>query len=126
LQEATLELVGAPAWSRHLRALAGGLRQRRDAMVAALRRDLPELAPIQVPAGGHYLWLRLPAGTDEAALVSAAWRAGVAVSAGRAYFAAEAPAPYLRLAFADTAGAAEIDEGVRRLAVACAEGGVSG
>ncbi|MEV7044551.1 PLP-dependent aminotransferase family protein [Amycolatopsis sp. NPDC051061] len=123
LQEATLDLVGAPAWPRHLRALAAGLRERRDAMVAALRRDIPELAPARLPTGGHYLWLRLPAGTDETAVVSAAWRAGVAVSAGRAYFAAEAPAPYLRLAFADTAGAEEIGEGVHRLATAYAEAG---
>jgi DNA-binding transcriptional MocR family regulator len=122
LQEAALDLVGAPAWSRHLRTLATGLRGRRDAMAAALHHDLPGLATsVQVPTGGHYLWLRLPQGTDETAVVSAALRAGVAVSPGRAYFAAESPAPYLRLGFADTAGAAEIAEGVRRLATACAE-----
>ncbi|MET7997062.1 PLP-dependent aminotransferase family protein [Amycolatopsis sp. NPDC005232] len=120
-QEATLDLVAAPSWPRHLRALAAGLRERRDAMVGALQRELPSLAPPRVPTGGHYLWLRLPAGTDETALTSAALRAGVAVSPGRGYFAAEAPAPHLRLGFADTSGAQEITEGVRRLATACAE-----
>ncbi|QRP48523.1 hypothetical protein [Amycolatopsis sp. FDAARGOS 1241] len=69
--------------------------------------------------------MRLPAGTDETALTTAALRAGVAVSPGRAYFAAEASAPHLRLGFADTAGADEITEGVRRLAAACAEVGVT-
>ncbi|MCE7002424.1 hypothetical protein LWC34_06195 [Kibdelosporangium philippinense] len=102
------------------------LRDRRDAMVAALRRDLPEFAPDRVPTGGNYLWLGLPAGTDETAFASAALRAGVAVSTGRAYFAAEASAPHLRLGFADTVSADEIAEGVRRLAVACAETGVTG
>ncbi|MFI5615070.1 PLP-dependent aminotransferase family protein [Amycolatopsis sp. NPDC051903] len=125
LQEATLDLVGAPAWPRHLRALSTGLRDRRDALAAALRRDLPALASATLPAGGHCLWTRLPAGTDETALTTAALRAGVAVSPGRVYFAAEAPAPHLRLGFADTAGADEITEGVRRLAVACAEVGVT-
>jgi DNA-binding transcriptional MocR family regulator len=124
-QEAALDLVGAPAWPRHLRTLATSLRGRRDAMVAALRRDIPELAPAHIPTGGHCLWLRLPAGTDETVLTSAALRAGVAVSPGRAYFAAEAPAPHLRLGFADTAGADEIAEGVRRLTAACAETGVT-
>ena len=45
LQEATLELVGAPAWPRHLRAVAAGLRERRAAMLAALDRRLPGSPP---------------------------------------------------------------------------------
>lgn len=120
-QEATLELVGAPAWPRHLRAVATGLRERRDAMLAALRRDLPELVPARIPAGGYLLWLRLPDGTDETELCTAALRASVAVAAGRAYFAAEAPAPHIRVSFADTSGTEEIDEGIRRLATAFRE-----
>lgn len=123
LQEAALELVGAPAWSRHLRAVAAGLRERRDALLTALGRELPHLVPAYVPAGGHHLWLRLPDGTDEQALAAAALRHGVAVAPGRPYFAAEAPAPHLRVGFGDTAGAEEIAEGVRRLAAACADQG---
>ena len=76
------------------------------------------------PAGGYHLWIRLPDGTDEAALVAASLRAGVAVSPGRPYFAAEAPAPYLRLSFADNTGTDEISEGINRIAAACAETGV--
>ncbi|MDX6310664.1 MAG: hypothetical protein QOF44_128, partial [Streptomyces sp.] len=125
LQEATLELVGAPAWPRHLRAVAAGLAERRDAMLAALHRELPALAPARAPAGGYQLWLRLPDGADEAALAGAALRSGVAVAAGRPYFAAEAPAPYVRVSFADTAGTSEITEGVHRLAAACAETGIT-
>ncbi|MCZ7461359.1 aminotransferase-like domain-containing protein [Streptomyces sp. WMMC940] len=121
LQEAALELVGAPAWNRHLRSVAAELKTRRDAMTAALRLRLPELALPHVPAGGHHLWLRLPDGTDETALVSAALRAGVAVAPGRPYFSAEPPAGHLRLSFAGVAGAAEITEGVRRLRTACDE-----
>ncbi len=70
LQEAALELVGSPAWPRHLRSVAGELRVRRDAMAAALRLNLPELAMPHIPAGGYLLWVRLPDGTDEAALAS--------------------------------------------------------
>ncbi|MCD0485814.1 PLP-dependent aminotransferase family protein [Streptacidiphilus sp. ASG 303] len=123
LQEAALELVGSPAWTRHLRAVAAGLQQRRDAMAAALRTHLPQAVPYTLPHGGYHLWLRLPDGTDEAGLTSAALRAGVAVSPGRPYFAAEAPGPHLRLSFAETAGVEEVDEGVRRLAAAFAEEG---
>ncbi|MFF8644656.1 PLP-dependent aminotransferase family protein [Streptomyces sp. NPDC015345] len=121
LQEAALELVGSPAWPRHLRAVAGELRIRRDAMAAALRLRLPELAMPHIPAGGYNLWVRLPDGTDETALASAALRAGVAVAPGRPYFAAEPTAAYVRLSFAAVAGVGEIGEGVRRLRAACDE-----
>lgn len=125
LQEATLELVGTPAWPRHLRAITTGLRERRDAVLAALHRDLPRLAPtVRAPVGGYHLWIRLPDGTDETALTAACLRAGVAVSPGRPFFAAEAPAPYIRISYADTAGTDEITQGVRRIAEACAANGV--
>ncbi|RFU88549.1 PLP-dependent aminotransferase family protein [Streptomyces triticagri] len=119
LQEAAVELVGSPAWDRHLRTVAGELRQRRDTMVTALLRDLPALAPTHVPSGGFHLWARLPDGADEAALVSAALRAGVAITPGRPYFCAEPTAGHVRLSFAFLGSVAEIGEGVRRLAAAC-------
>ncbi|MET8009748.1 PLP-dependent aminotransferase family protein [Streptomyces sp. NPDC005271] len=119
LQEAALELVGAPSWTRHLRTVAAELRTRREALVTAIRRDLPGLALSHVPPGGYQLWLRLPQGADEAALASAALRAGVAVAPGRPYFCAEPPAPHVRLSFASVAGTGELAEGVRRLRTAC-------
>jgi DNA-binding transcriptional MocR family regulator len=121
LQEAALELVGSPAWPRHLRAIAAELRARREAMTAALRLRLPELALPHVPSGGYHLWLRLPDGADEPALTAAALRAGVALAPGRPYFSAEPPAGHVRLSFAAVAGAGEITEGVRRLRAACDE-----
>ncbi|MFF7260182.1 PLP-dependent aminotransferase family protein [Streptomyces sp. NPDC008159] len=128
LQEAALELVGSPAWPRHLRAVSRELKIRRDAMTSALRLHLPELALPHIPSGGYHLWLRLPDGTGgtgralgsggEAALVAAALRAGVAVTPGRPYFSAEPPAAHLRLSFAGVSGTGEIVEGVRRLRAA--------
>ncbi|MFD7119390.1 PLP-dependent aminotransferase family protein [Streptomyces sp. NPDC059922] len=117
-QEAALELVGSAAWNRHLRSVSAALRTRRDTLTTALRTELPEPALPHIPSGGYHLWLRLPDGTDEQAVVSAALRAGVAVAPGRPYFSAEPPAPHLRLSFAAVAGPAEITEGVRRLRTA--------
>ncbi len=118
LQEAALELVGSPAWTRHLRTLAEELRLRREAMTRALALHLPELALPHVPSGGYHLWPRLPEGTDDAALSAAALRAGVALTPGRPYFSAEPPGPYVRLSFAAVAGTGEITDGVRRLRTA--------
>ncbi|TXJ71832.1 PLP-dependent aminotransferase family protein [Streptomyces lavendulae] len=121
LQEAALELVGSPAWPRHLRSLSGELKERRDAMTGALALRLPELALPHIPSGGYHLWARLPEGTDDDAFSAAALRAGVALTPGRPYFSAEPPASYVRLSFAAVAGAGEITEGVRRLRTACDE-----
>ncbi|MEU3851414.1 PLP-dependent aminotransferase family protein [Streptomyces sp. NPDC029554] len=121
LQEAALELVGSPAWPRHLRAVSAELTARRDAMTGALGLHLPRLELAHIPSGGYHLWPRLPDGTDEAALTAAALRAGVAVTPGRPYFSAEPPAAHLRLSFAAVAGPGEIAEGVRRLRTACEE-----
>lgn len=121
LQEAALELVGSPAWPRHLRTVAAELRSRRDAMTSALRLRLPELDLPHIPSGGYHLWLRLPDGAGdasravgsqtEAAFTAAALRAGVALTPGRPYFSAEPPAAHVRLSFAAVAGAEEIAEG---------------
>lgn len=121
LQETALELVGSPAWGRHLRSVSTELRARRTAMAVALRQALPGLSLPHIPVGGGCLWLRLPdaeAGTDESAMVSAALRAGVAIAPGRPYFSAEPPSPQVRLSFGAVAGVAEIAEGVRRLRTA--------
>ncbi|MDA0181582.1 PLP-dependent aminotransferase family protein [Solirubrobacter phytolaccae] len=94
LQEAALEVVGAPAWRAHLRKLRKVLTERRDALAAALP------AGVHVPDGGMNLWLPLPPGTDDVDLAQRLGASGVVVSPGRPFFAAEPPGPFLRLTFA--------------------------
>jgi DNA-binding transcriptional MocR family regulator len=120
LQETALELLGAPAWPRHLARLGSVLRRRRDHLHGELSRRLPELSPPALPGGGLHLWLRLPAGTDDVELASRARARDLVVGAGRPYFVTEPPAPHLRLSFA---GATEqqLTAGVRRLAELMAE-----
>jgi DNA-binding transcriptional MocR family regulator len=122
LQQAALEFVTAPAWSRHRRALRTGLRARREALLGALARHLPEVAGPVVPRGGLHLWVRLPDGTDDVAAAAAAATHGVTVFPGRPWFAAEAPGPYLRLTYA-AAPPEDMNEAVRRLATALRTGG---
>ncbi|MGW6982845.1 aminotransferase-like domain-containing protein [Streptomyces sp. NPDC054932] len=122
LQEAALELVGAPAWPRHLRTVAAELRHRRDVLAGALRRELPGLELPHLPSGGYQLWVRPTGGGDDAAFAAAALRAGVAVAPGRPYFCAEPPGPHVRLSFAGVAGPGELVEAVHRLRTGLAEG----
>ncbi|KAB2345687.1 aminotransferase-like domain-containing protein [Actinomadura rudentiformis] len=117
LQEALLDLVSSPGWSRHLRTVRTALRSRRDAVLTALARELPQLR-VDRPAGGPHMWARLPDGIDDVALAESALRAGVLVSAGRPFFPAEPPGPHLRISFGSATSEAELAEGVRRLAQA--------
>jgi DNA-binding transcriptional MocR family regulator len=114
LQEAAIELLGAPAWPRHLKRLRTALRERRDALVAAVERELGpgRLTP---PSGGMHLWVRLDPGEDDVALAERAYREGVKVFPGRPSFPAEPPAPYLRLTFA-AESPERLAQGVRLLA----------
>ncbi len=100
LQHTALDVLTAPGWPRHLAGLRRALRQRRDTLTAALATHLPHCHPHLNPHGGVHLWLRLPDGTSDAEVTTAAHRHGVAVSPGRGYFPAEPPNPYLRLSYA--------------------------
>ncbi|MFI0423820.1 PLP-dependent aminotransferase family protein [Spongiactinospora sp. 9N601] len=118
LQETVVELTGSPAWGRHIAAIAAQIAARRDALVAALAARAPELEIHHIPQGGLHLWLRLPPDLDDTALVDAARREGVLISPGRIFYPAEPPGPYIRVTHIAAANTTELDEGVRRLAVA--------
>ena len=61
------------------------------------------------------LWVRLDPGEDDRALSRRAAGAGVLVFPGRAFFATEPPAPYIRITYAAETPE-RLAEGVRRLA----------
>ena len=100
-----------------VQTVRAALRERRDALVSALRRDLPQ-ARFEPPEGGYFMWVELPEDTDVAALEPAARERGVAFVKGTD-FLLEGGANTLRLAYSGVTPA-EIDEGVRRLADAVA------
>lgn len=113
LQETALELVSSAAWRTHRRRLAATLRHRRDALIEATEQ-LPRSRITLQPRGGLHLWLALDSGIDDLALASQALAAGVHVMPGRPWYAADPPAPHLRLTFAG-APVKHLQEGVARL-----------
>lgn len=100
LQTAALDVVSHPGWPRHLSALRGHLRSRRDLLMEAVRTHLPDCAPARAPAGGLNLWLRLPDNTDLHRLVVDCEQAGVVIASGDIQFPAEPTGQFLRLNFA--------------------------
>ena len=77
-QLALAELLRRGDYDRHLRRARGAYRRRRDALLEALDRHLPELSAEGVAAGVHLL-LRLPAGVSDVAVVERAARARIRV-----------------------------------------------
>ena len=98
------------------------LRERRDALVAALERELPE-AIFNAPSGGYFMWVELPEGTSVAELETAAKERDVLFVKG-ADFLLEGGENTLRLAYSGVTPE-EIDEGVTRLAEAARSLGVA-
>lgn len=106
--------ISEGAYDRHLRVMRRQYRARRDALVDALRVHVPDATVRGISAGIH-LYLELPRGCDEEAVVEAAARAGVAVAGAAPLWSAaragQAPAlvlGYARLLEARLARAAEL------------------
>ncbi len=98
------------------------LRARRDALVAALERELPE-ARFTPPQGGYFMWVELPEGTSVADLEKAAKERGVVFVKGTD-FLMEGGENTLRLAYSGVTPE-QIDEGITRLAEAARSLGVA-
>ena len=98
-----------------IETVKNALRDRVDALSAALQRELPEARFVK-PEGGYFMWVELPRGTDVDALFDAAAERGVQFVKGTD-FVLEGYESSLRLAYSGVTPA-EIDEGVSRLAQA--------
>lgn len=80
-----LSLIESGWFERHVAELRRALAARRDALVAGLREHLPAGFRFDVPRGGFFVWVQLPAGVDELALRAAAERRGVSFALGSAF-----------------------------------------
>jgi DNA-binding transcriptional MocR family regulator len=98
------------------------LRDRRDAVVAALREHLPE-ARFEPPSGGYFMWVELPEAVDVDQLATAAAERGVVFVKGTD-FLLEGGQNTLRLAYSGVT-VDQIDEGISRLADAVRSLGVT-
>ena len=105
----------------NLRGVCEGLRERRDAMLAALERDAPAGTTWSHPEGGYFLWLDLPPGTETRRLLAAAAERDVTFVPGSDFFLpGEGGSESLRLAYS-AVPPAEIEDGMARLLALVAE-----
>jgi len=85
-QAAVFELIDRGAFEPNLERVRGLLKQRKDAMLAALAAEMPEGTRWSTPEGGYFLWLDLPGAVDAAELLTRATEAGVTFVKGADFF----------------------------------------
>jgi 2-aminoadipate transaminase len=113
-QATIFELHARDAFEPNLERIRGLLRDRRDAMLAALERELGGRADWSRPDGGYFLWVELP--TETAPLLARAEQAGLSFVKGSDFFpGGRGGERSARLAFSYESPSA-IDEGVSLLA----------
>ncbi|MDB5777956.1 MAG: putative transcriptional regulator, GntR family [Polaromonas sp.] len=100
---------------RHVPLIRALYKSQRDAMLAAMAREMPEGVEWNTPAGGMFLWVRLPAGMNAIELLPLAVERNVAFVPGWAFYAGQPDARTLRLSFV-TSSVQQIDIGIAALA----------
>ena len=85
-QAMVLELLAGQRFLPNVERINGLLRGRRDAMLDALQRDMPEDASWTRPQGGYFVWLDLPSGPASEELLTQAEEAGVTFVKGTDFF----------------------------------------
>jgi DNA-binding transcriptional MocR family regulator len=119
LQAALWDFCEHGYFDRHLVLMHRVFKGRMRCALQALRRHVAmSHATWSEPAGGYLLWLQLPAGIDGADVAARALQRGVRVLSGRSFFQrTPRTRSFLRLSLSGV-GEAEIEEGIRRLAIA--------
>ena len=128
-QQIALEAMCDGSYASRVEQLRKHYRAKRDTMLAAMRRCMPQTHGLEwtIPHGGLYIWLTLPAGMDSSrasAMFQSCIRHGVLYVPGDYCFQPDeqgrVPTNHLRLSFGQVASD-QIDAGIERLASVIAE-----
>lgn len=117
-QRVVAEVIKDGFLDRHVPTIRAMYKAQRDAMLAALDK---EMAGLDVrwtrPVGGMFLWVQLPAGMDAQALLAKAVERNMAFVPGAPFYAGDAQHNTLRLSYV-TVSAEQINQGIKSLAEA--------
>ena len=114
LQAALADFAASGGYDRHLGRVRRALLRRRDVLLEALAREMPEGTRWTTPEGGLQVWVELPGGIDTADLLPDAVRSGVVFAPGFQFRHDRRPSSGLRLSLA-LAGEDEIRSGIAAL-----------
>jgi 2-aminoadipate transaminase len=109
------EYLTTQPWLEQVKTFRELYRERRDATLSALSSMMPPDCHWTRPAGGFYVWLRLPDGVHAKAMLPRAISSRVAYVPGTGFYADGSGGQYARLCYSFP-DPGRITEGVRRLA----------
>jgi 2-aminoadipate transaminase len=109
------EYLSTQSWREQIKVFRELYRERRDATLEALSGMMPPGCGWTRPAGGFYVWLRLPDGINSKAMLPRAISSRVAYVPGTGFYADGSGGQYARLCYSLPAPD-RITEGIRRLA----------
>ncbi|MGH0028399.1 MAG: PLP-dependent aminotransferase family protein [Myxococcota bacterium] len=115
LQAALAAFLKSGEYDRHLARMRRVLRERRDALLEALEREMPEGTTWTTPEGGYQVWVELPEAIDTRDLLTDAIGVGVLFAPGSQFNHDGRASRGLRLTFA-MAESGDLRLGVARLA----------
>lgn len=99
----------------HVATITRIVREKRDRLLAALERHMGDLCTWSRPAGGYFIWVRVPDGCDVTRLDELATAAGIVYGMGQAFHYAGESVPFFRLSFGYPS-LEEIETGIETMA----------
>ena len=114
------EFAASGTLLEHVQELRGLYHQRRDAMLAAMEREMPAGTTWTTPEGGFFIWVRFPEGVDMERLVPACHERGVEISPGPIFYFDGRGKNEMRLSYS-FADEAQINDGIAILAEEAAQ-----
>jgi len=115
IQRALEAYVTVGRYQAHLRRSCQIFRKRRDGMVSAIKKFLPNDVEFDVPQGGLFIWLKLPGDLSSDDLLPLALKEGVDFVPGIRFFPDSSQGmSWMRLNFV-VQPPEEIEKGIRRL-----------
>jgi DNA-binding transcriptional MocR family regulator len=116
VNQMVMHRLAQTAYDDRVAAAREAYRRRRDAMLGALARHMPDGVTWTRPDGGLFVWVRLPDGVDGADLLErAVAEANVAFVPGGAFYFDGRGRNSMRLSYS-LPSEAEIEDGIARLA----------
>lgn len=115
INQIAIAQVAAAGFDQQVAKIRAAYSARRDAMLGALSRYMPEGTSWTKPEGGMFIWITLPEGMNGADLLAKAIvTEKVAFVPGRAFYADGSGSNHIRVSFS-CADEATIDEGIKRI-----------
>lgn len=120
IQGVANELVASGFLAGHIDKLRGIYQARRDAMAAALEKNMPEGVSWTHPKGGFYFWVSLPENVSALDMLHTALENNVAYVIGSAFYPDGSGKNTFRISFCHETEEI-IEEGIQRLGKAVTE-----